>query len=753
MESMNHSDSVVNYAQQQLVQYEGHPQGEPHAAGGVDIVGMLKRRWLLIFVVFSTVCAVGAAAVLKFVKKEFETKAAIEVAPIVPAILYGDSDSERPLPNYDSYKNTQAVIVGSDKVLNRVADDPACRQLQFFAGADDIRMVLRAAVDSGAIKIEPQRQTNLIMISMISPADRFREAERIIDSIVQNYMAVGVQDQTRDEDNKLKILEDERKQLRDQMDRQRETIRQLVDEFGTGELTSRQEMMFEQVASLQRELINVDIRRMAMESKLKLSKSSPGQAVSDVELLNRKNAIIQSDPTLQALMSDIRRYEELVALGQQTMAETNPELARRQDVLTNLKSRYEQRTQEVRQQVEAGFTDEQKRSQENQQADLEYELEQTLEYQNKLKEKIAEHDTKTIAMGQKQLNINDQKEQLEQTKQRYNEISRRIEQLKIEGNRPARISVAFQASSTPAQSKMKKIVGGVLFAAVALSGGLAMLLEMLDKKLHEPKDAARRIGVRIIGTTTNPQDLDRKLIGQQLVDDYQTIRANLGLLDHDQSIKIIAVTSAGQGDGKTTFAINLASSFARSGKKTLLIDGDLRKPDVCEKLNLNGPIRGLQDYLFGIDIHKALYKVDSMGIYLLGADERNSSDAGDLLGQNNSQERIGALRSQFDVIIIDTPPVMVFADALLWSRMADGVVMVSFVGRTSRPEMQQAMERLSHTGARILGTVVNNVRAHQSYRQYGYGYGYGYAREKSKKTDKKTDSLLLLADNQNTVQT
>lgn len=752
MESVNRSDNTVNYAQQQLVQYEGHPQDEPHAAGGLDIVGMIRRRWLLIVLVFSIVCAIGAAAAFKFVKEEFETKAAIEVAPIVPAILYGDSDSERPLPNYDSYKNTQAVIVGSDKVLNRVADDPACRQLQFFAGADDIRMALRAAVDGGAIKIEPQRQTNLIMISMTSPADRYREAERIIDSIVQNYMAVGVQDQTRGEDNKLKILEDERKRLRDQMDKQRETIRQLVDEFGTGELTSRQEMMFEQVASLQRELINVDIRRMAMESKLKMSQASSAQTISEVELLNQKNAIVQTDPTLQALASDIRRYEELVALGQQTMAETNPELGRRQDVLTTLKNRYEQRTEEVRKQVEASFANEQKRSQDNQQADLEYELGQTLEYQNKLKEKIAEHDTKTIAMGQKQLNINDQKEQLEQTKQLYNDYTHSIEVLKIESNRPARISVAFQASSTPAQGKMKKIVGGVLFAAFALSGGLAMLLEMLDKKLHEPKDAARRIGVRIIGTTTNPRDLDRKLIGQQLVDDYQTIRANLGLLDHDQSIKIIVVTSAGQGDGKTTFAINLAASFARSGKKTLIVDGDLRKPDVREKLNLNDHIRGLQDYLFGIDLAKALYKVDSLGIHLLGSDERNSSDAGDLLGQKNTHERIEALRSEFEVIIVDTPPVMAFADALLWSRMADGVVLVSFVGRTSRPEMQQAMERLSHAGARILGTVVNNVRVHQSYRQNGYGYGYGYARGKSKKTDKKIDSLLLLPDNQNTVQ-
>jgi Mrp family chromosome partitioning ATPase len=78
------------------------------------------------------------------------------------------------------------------------------------------------------------------------------------------------------------------------------------------------------------------------------------------------------------------------------------------------------------------------------------------------------------------------------------------------------------------------------------------------------------------------------------------------------------------------------------------------------------------------------------------------------------------------MVIIDTPPVLGFADALLWSKMADGIVLVSFVGHTPKPDLKEAFSRLKDAGARILGTVVNNVRVQQSYRRYGYGYGYGY---------------------------
>jgi len=745
----NQARQDFEFDNQQIVQYEGGAESFPppqSADGGFDIVGMLKRRWLLILLILLPVSGGGLAGALRFVGTQYKTQAAIEIAPIIPAILYSNSESERPLPNYDAFKNTQAVVMSSDVVLNRVADELHSQGLKFFEGVTDHRMRLREAVANGEIVIQPQRNSNLILLEMSSPAQYYPESEKILNSIIQNYKTIAVSSEKEGEDTKLGNLEQERKNLQVKMDSQRDTIRRLVDEFGSGELTPRQQMMFEQVASLQKELITINIRKMALESQIEIYKSNEPNEPLSYELVSRKSAIIQSDPAIQALATDIRRYEELVNAGQQNMVDTHPEMRRRREMLQTLQSRYDEKLKEVAVQVEANLQVEQSRSQKRKLSELENELVQLTEYEKKLTDKINEQDMATISLGRRQFNIDDEKEQLEQTKTRYNEVVRRIEELVIESKRPARISIAFQANSIPAEGKLKKIVAASVFAGFALSFGLAFLLEKADKRLHAPDEVARRIGVRIIGTTTCPKEIDRKLLGQQLVDDFQTIRANLSLMG-SEAHKIIVVSSAGKGDGKTTFSINLATSFAHAGQRTLLIDGDLRKPDIAYKLDLPEHNRGLQDYLFGADVRKVLTSLNGDGLSILAADERNATDAADLLSQKSTIQRIRDLANHFDVVIIDTPPVLAFADALLWGKMADGIVMVSFVGRTSHPEIRQAIERINMAGIRVLGTVVNNVKLHQNYRRYGYGYGYGYGyhqRPEAKRKPKKEQSDFLL---------
>ena len=260
---------------------------------------------------------------------------------------------------------------------------------------------------------------------------------------------------------------------------------------------------------------------------------------------------------------------------------------------------------------------------------------------------------------------------------------------------------------------------------MALGAFIAFMLAKADKSLQGPDDIVKRIGVRVIGTTTGPNHIDKRLLGQQLADDYQAIRANLGLFNGQVSSKVIVITSPGASDGKTTLAVNLAISFAQSGEKVLLIDGDLRKPDVTETLNLPRNLRGLQDLLFGKDFEKAVYKAGPNGCHILAADRRNSVDAFNLLNKTKNREYIKTATAAYDRVIIDTPPILAFPDALLWTRMADGVILASLVNHTSQPDLREAINRLEQAGANVLGTVVNNVKVSHSYHRYGYGYGYG----------------------------
>lgn len=728
---------VVEYADRQDNNSETSPS---------DLLMSVLRRWYIVLFTFLIVAGTGVALVYFFMGKKFETKGMIRVSPIDTPIMY---ETEGRLPPYDTFKNTQATLIKDDVVLNRAADELKDKNLAFFQKTGDILHALKKMAAGGAIEIEPDRKSEFIHIRMVT--DFPRQAEQVIDAIIRGYMSIVVSEEIKGDDVRLTALEKRKRVLEDQMEQQRIKIRQRAQEYGTEELTSRQEMMLDTVSTLQQELIAISIHRIMLETQVEMKEQQLSSELTMADVERQRQELIERDSLVKSLREDVMRYEEMVRTGQSTMQENNPVMTRRVQMLEDLKRQLEKRRNEVASKVEDQLQKEIQKSQIQDLQKAKAELQQTIVYEERLRSKLGETDAETIGLGRKQFEIDDYTEQLEQTKQVYNDVVRRIEELNIERSRQPRISVGAYARSLEATGKQRKMAIASVFGGLTLGILLGIFVDKLDKSLKGPTDMVKRVGVRIIGTTTCPEDVDKKLLPQQLVDDYQTICANITFLSDSDTTKIIAVTSPGMADGKTTFSVNLATSFAKSGFKTLLIDGDLRKPDVATALKLPAEHRrGLQDYLFGMHIEKAAYKVDSMELYVLASDHRNASDALELLAHSNMKQKIRMLRDHYDKIVIDTPPVLAFADALVWARTSDGVVVTSFVDHTSKVEIREAIKRLEEVNVRILGTVVNNVKVAHSYRRYGYGYGYDYgksSRKKQQERRKRNPETLLISDN------
>jgi len=273
-----------------------------------------------------------------------------------------------------------------------------------------------------------------------------------------------------------------------------------------------------------------------------------------------------------------------------------------------------------------------------------------------------------------------------------------------------------------------------VIGALACGFGLAFLRDKMDKTLQTADDITRYLHLPIVGTTTSSHTLKPALFAEQIAGDYQTIRANLGLLNEGGMPRKLVVSSAGTREGKTTFAVNLATSLAKSGKKVLLIDGDLRKPDVERMLNVPKGSGYLQDVLLGADPSSTAYVLPSSGLHVLAANPRHTADPYELLTSSLAAEQIDRLAREYDHIIIDSPPALAFPDALVWARLADAVVLVSFAGQTKAPELQEAKERFSRGRARVLGAVLSNVPVDQSLYRYAYTYrGRGPSGRKAKK--------------------
>ncbi|NCR35007.1 MAG: polysaccharide biosynthesis tyrosine autokinase [Microcystis aeruginosa S11-01] len=206
---------------------------------------------------------------------------------------------------------------------------------------------------------------------------------------------------------------------------------------------------------------------------------------------------------------------------------------------------------------------------------------------------------------------------------------------------------------------------------------------------------------------------------------FRTLNANIRLLGSDSPLKSLVISSVSPGDGKTTMAINIAKAAASMGQRVLLVDADLRRPQIHLRLNLNND-HGLSNVIAeGLDWNEAIQplpRYENLSILTAGS---IPPDPSRLLSSQRMQEMISQLQQDhaFDLIIYDLPPLAAFADAKILAAMATGLILVTKLGKTDRFALKNLLEdlRLSHIS--LLGLVANNVsRKDHNYRYYGHYY-------------------------------
>lgn len=208
---------------------------------------------------------------------------------------------------------------------------------------------------------------------------------------------------------------------------------------------------------------------------------------------------------------------------------------------------------------------------------------------------------------------------------------------------------------------------------------------------------------------------------------YKTLRTNVIYSSPDQDKKIIIITSARQGETKTTTAFQLAAAFAQNQSRTLLMDCDLRIPTIARRLGIK-QIPGLTDLILGMEAgEKVIYELEN-GLHVLtsGTIPPNPTE---ILGSQRMERILNQLIQAYDYIIIDTPPLDPMADAAILARYATDVILVVRQNTTERAEIDAAVEKLELAKAKILGFVFTCVTESErhSYRKKGYEYYYSYA--------------------------
>lgn len=209
---------------------------------------------------------------------------------------------------------------------------------------------------------------------------------------------------------------------------------------------------------------------------------------------------------------------------------------------------------------------------------------------------------------------------------------------------------------------------------------------------------------------------------------YKTIRTNIIFSIPDEKCKKILVTSALQGEAKSTTAVNLGIAFAQNQSKILLIDCDLRLPTDSLKLSAR-KTPGLTNLLVGMCSMDAAIQHLPNGLDLIAAGDIPPNPS-ELLGSPKMEQLIKDLESRYEYIILDTPPVCTVADAVILSKITSGTILVVRQGTATRECINEALEKLKFANAKVLGLVMTgaiNEKTKNYHKSYNYGYGYAHS--------------------------
>jgi len=269
------------------------------------------------------------------------------------------------------------------------------------------------------------------------------------------------------------------------------------------------------------------------------------------------------------------------------------------------------------------------------------------------------------------------------------------------------------------------VVAGLL--GLVLGIGLAVARDVLDRSVSTLEHVEEVSNAPVLASIGFDSQIKKSPLLTDLgafaprTEAFRLLRTNLQFLDLEQQPRSIVITSAVPGEGKTVTSANLAVALAQAGRKVLLVDGDLRRPRVASLLDLDGAV-GLTSVLVGsAELEDAIQVHAETGLNFLASGPKPPNPT-EILQSRVTHDLLKRLRDDFDIVIVDAPPLLPVADAAVIATATDGAIVVARHGKTTRDQLREAVNRLDNVGARVFGVVINMIprRSANSYYYYYY---------------------------------
>ena len=325
---------------------------------------------------------------------------------------------------------------------------------------------------------------------------------------------------------------------------------------------------------------------------------------------------------------------------------------------------------------------------------------------------------------------------------RYDELSTQIANFDFSQlQAPIRATVVREPlpEEIPVSPHLRLVLVTCLLSSTLVGGAIAYVQDLLDDRFNSPEEMTTQLGVPVLAMVRNLEPLPGEglesvytnaMPNSVETEAFRTLRTAVSLSGNE--CDRLLISSSEPGDGKTTISANLSVAFAQAGKRTLVIDADLRRPGFTSLMNLKGQL-GVADILASGQLPSEtapplVHQTAVHGLDVLPVGRRRPNPA-ELLSSKTFVELLAWADSLYDRVIVDCPPVLAVSDAQIVGQLVDGAILVVRPEKNHRRSVIRSVESFHATGCRVLGVVANGLSNDLSGYGYGYGYGYAYGEE------------------------
>lgn len=600
-------------------------------------------------------------------------------------------------------------FIASNRLSNRAAGAANGRPSR--AGADSAVQRNREAVDQllKNLQVRPPVNSRLINISYESPDPRL--AQRVVNAVAENFIASNLERRFEASSYARRFLEERIQQLRVRLEEAESELvayasqERIISIPGAANEGRGRSLVSSSLEALNASYAAARAERVTAEQRWRAASAASGLALSE----------ILASPTIQNLRS---RRADLSAQYQEQLTRFQPEYPSVQQLAAQIA--------ELDRQIDAEARDVRNALRARYQA--------ALNEERTLQSEITSLENAALDLDRRSIRYNILQRELDTNRTLYDGLLQRYREIGIAGGVGTNnVSVVDRADApqvpvhpVPAIIVVLALVLGAVLATIAV-----FVLEYLDESLKTPEEVETKLGLPLLGSIPLlPSGVEPAVAIRDprsaFSEAYNSVRSALQFARRTGLPRTMLITSSQPAEGKTTSSISLARTFARTGRAVLLIDGDIRDPSLHKAFSAPNRM-GLTSILEGRDtLERSVQKTDQENLTLLPSGPRPVSPADVLAGPELSRVLADAA-SQYDLVIVDGPPVMGLADSPLISRATEVVVFVAGAGGIRRAGAQTAIARLNAAGADIIGGILEKFDAKRSsYGGYGYDYAYSY---------------------------